>query len=595
MMVSPTSKELRRRGNEAFRVADYAQAAQLYSEAYSFAVGKVGEDELGLDEETKEHLSAVLSNRSAARINLFQLDEALLDAAAALKIKPEFSRAKARQGEALIRLHSFDDAHSAYLAAAEIAEDAPSRSRYQAAATASKQQSDARKKEEAHPSLVAAEDSLEFAKRYDKFVLDGGEVENLVSANTAVYSWTMMDKAWEILDEKLKMLENGEIESESPSPILDIADAIITDSRGFHLPPGKDHKLPLSEKLRLQLSWDTQVFDLASSLEKNAVPRDVINNFDRQVGKEGWQRVKVSLAHLIRGSFVAAFINELQGRTLEACSQFRFVLGLLQEGRERWKDIPEEDRGTTFRFTFERKVKMHLVESLVDGHYRAKTPEERETFSLVEVKALAEDIMDDCRLNKAPSDPVSTFSFQIQPVVAAGKAFAYTLRDQAQQEENRIDFPCGYFLHPKMMKACARLYKTAGELLPEDDPEKAVNLFNALAFDLRGGGLSIRQLFQRAAVAEAALVPPERIFASSSRHFDSRTLVRTACEIARSHLLPSLPFIPDAAFDATLKPVATVFKSEIPLGKTWQELVDKEILDFLEGEIPIVEYASLQK
>lgn len=109
------------------------------------------------------------------------------------------------------------------LAAAEIAEDAPSRSRYQAAATASKQQSDARKKEEAHPSLVAAEDSLEFAKRYDKFVLDGGEVENLVSANTAVYSWTMMDKAWEILDEKLKMLANGEIESESPSPILDIA------------------------------------------------------------------------------------------------------------------------------------------------------------------------------------------------------------------------------------------------------------------------------------------------------------------------------------------------------------------------------------
>ncbi|GAA5963617.1 hypothetical protein JCM3765_004343 [Sporobolomyces pararoseus] len=596
MTVPASSSELRQRGNEAFRIADYAQAAQLYSEAYDSVISTIGDEGTDLEEETKEHLAAVFANRSAARINLFQLDEALLDAAAALNLKPEFSRAKAREGEAFTKLHSFDGASTAYLAAAEIAEDAPSRTRYQAAATSSKQRSDTRKKEaEAHPSLVAAEDSLEFAKRYDKFVLDGGEVENLVSANTAVYSWTMMDKAWEILDEKLMLLESGEVESESPSPILDIADAIITDARGFHLPPGKDHKLPLSEKLRLQLSWDTQVFDLESFLRKNAVPRDVIDDFNRQVEKQGWQRVKVSLAHLIRGSFVAAFINELQGRTLEACSQFKFVLGLLQEGRQRWKDISEEDRGTTFRFTFERKVKMHLVESLVDGHYRAKSPEEREIFSLVEVKALAEDIMDDCRLNKAPSDPISTFSFQVQPIVAAGKAFAYTLRDQAQQEQNRIDFPCGYFLHPQMMKACARLYGTAGELLPEDDPEKAVNLFNALAFDLRGGGLTIRELFQRAALAEAALVPPERIFASSSRHFDSRTLVRSACEIARSHILPSLPLIPDTAFDATLKPVATVFKSEVPRGRTWQEQVDEEILGFLEGEIPIVEYASLKK
>lgn len=67
------------------------------------------------------------------------------------------------------------------------------------------------------------------------------------------------------------------------------ADAIITDARGFHLPPGKDHKLPLSEKLRLQLSWDTQVFELAPHLKKDVVPRDVIDLFDKQMAKEGWQ------------------------------------------------------------------------------------------------------------------------------------------------------------------------------------------------------------------------------------------------------------------------------------------------------------------
>ncbi|GAA5842606.1 hypothetical protein JCM3766R1_004874 [Sporobolomyces carnicolor] len=590
MTISEASVTHRQKGNEAFRTANYAEAAASYTVALA-----EGALQPTLDGDLKEHLAAIFSNRAAARINLFELDLALLDSAAALRLSPGFSRAKARAGEALAKLHSFREAHVAYLAASELAEDDPTRERYRATAASMKRQVEAAEHDTAHPALVAAEESIEFAKKYDKFVLDGGEVENLVSANTAVYAWTMADKAFGVLDEKLKVLESGEVESESPSPVLDVADSIITDARGFHLPPGKDHDLPLSEKLRLQLSWDTRVFGLAEHLKKEAIPRNVIDHFAKEVETEGWQRVKLVLAHLIRGSFVAAFINETQGRTLEACSQFRFVLGLLQEGRERWKDVSDDDRGSTFRFTFERKVKMHLVESLVDGHFRAETPAERELFSLVEVKALAEEIMDDCHSSKAPGDPVSTFAFQVQPIVAAGKAFAYTLRHQAQEEANRIDFSAGYFLHPKMMRATARLYKTAGELLPRDDPEKAVNLFNALAFDLRAGGNTVRELFERASIAEAALVPPERIFATSPRQFDARTLVRTACETARTHVATGLPFDIDRLLDTRLKPVAAVFPSEVPAGKTWRDLVDDEIFHYLEGELPIVEFVSLRK
>ena len=99
----------------------------------------------------------------------------------------------------------------------------------------------------------------------------------------------------------------------------------------------------------------------------------------------------------------------------------------------------------------------NAIESIVDGHYRSTTSEQKQLFSLEEVKALAENLMDDCRLNKAPFDPISTLSFQIQPVVAAGKAFAYSLRDTARLEENRIDFSCGFWTNPGLMKACARL------------------------------------------------------------------------------------------------------------------------------------------
>lgn len=46
---------------------------------------------------------------------------------------------------------------------------------------------------------------------------------------------------------------------------------------------------------------------------------------------------------------------------VEAVSQYRFILGLLVEGQALWKTVSEEEKGSTFRFTFERKVKMHLI------------------------------------------------------------------------------------------------------------------------------------------------------------------------------------------------------------------------------------------
>jgi len=196
------------------------------------------------------------------------------------------------------------------LEALVLAEDASVRSRYQAAADSAKQLLDARRKEGVHAPLVAAEESVSFAARFDKFAKrDGGNTEELVSANTAVYAWTMMDKACEVLDEKLKVLESGEVESVTPSPCLDIAgtvfglfphvplltnlihlDVIITDARGFHLPPGKDHELPITEKLRLQLSWDTQILGLGRFLKKNTIPKDVIDELDEEVKTEGWQK-----------------------------------------------------------------------------------------------------------------------------------------------------------------------------------------------------------------------------------------------------------------------------------------------------------------
>lgn len=69
-----------------------------------------------------------------------------------------------------------------------------------------------------------------------------------------------------------------------------LTDAIITDPRGFHIPKGKSDKLPLSEKLRIQLSCDAKILEIDQFIRADVVPKDVIDYFDEQVKKEGWQK-----------------------------------------------------------------------------------------------------------------------------------------------------------------------------------------------------------------------------------------------------------------------------------------------------------------
>lgn len=44
-----------------------------------------------------------------------------------------------------------------------------------------------------------------------------------------------------------------------------------------------------------------------------------------------------------------------------AVSKYLFTHAVIQAGRERWADIDDEERGSSFRFTFARNVKVHLM------------------------------------------------------------------------------------------------------------------------------------------------------------------------------------------------------------------------------------------
>lgn len=69
MTIPDASATHRQKGNEAFRSANYAEAAASYTVALA-----EGALQPTLDGDLKEHLAAIFSNRAAARINLFELD-----------------------------------------------------------------------------------------------------------------------------------------------------------------------------------------------------------------------------------------------------------------------------------------------------------------------------------------------------------------------------------------------------------------------------------------------------------------------------------------------------------------------------------------
>ena len=99
------------------------------------------------------------------------------------------------------RREELADCALADTAAARLAEDNATRTRFASSAAAA-----AISLAEQGVSIIGeAEAAVTFAERYDEYVKAGGDPEKdeLVSAATAVYAWTVAAKAFEELDDKL--------------------------------------------------------------------------------------------------------------------------------------------------------------------------------------------------------------------------------------------------------------------------------------------------------------------------------------------------------------------------------------------------------
>lgn len=107
--------KMRESGNAAFSRKRWADAIRLYSLALAMASSRPWFEPAVL---ARDELSTILCNRSAAHLGASSLPEALVDADAAIAIKPGFAKAHFRRAQALSAMQRYRDAlESARLAA----------------------------------------------------------------------------------------------------------------------------------------------------------------------------------------------------------------------------------------------------------------------------------------------------------------------------------------------------------------------------------------------------------------------------------------------------------------------------------------------
>ncbi|MBW0479044.1 hypothetical protein O181_018759 [Austropuccinia psidii MF-1] len=111
---------LKEQGNTAFKALNFDQAVEFYSLAADAAATRPLFEPSGL---TREELSIMLCNRSAAYSSMKLFNEAVVDAESVIKLKRNWSKGHFRRAKALQGLGRIDDARDAALVGLEFEPD----------------------------------------------------------------------------------------------------------------------------------------------------------------------------------------------------------------------------------------------------------------------------------------------------------------------------------------------------------------------------------------------------------------------------------------------------------------------------------------
>ncbi|GAA5984367.1 hypothetical protein JCM5350_001032 [Sporobolomyces pararoseus] len=584
---------LKAEGNEYFANKDWQRAIERYSEGLSL-----------VEESDIVSKTALLSNRSACYIKLLQYEKALADGNLCIKLRPSWSKGYARCGEAYSRQQNFRLAGVAYSEAIRTGEDDATKSRYEDALKLVKESETRQEQINFVPSAAKAftrpyhhcwfQRFLELKKQGYEEAHGGGMCMLLHAWNWAATGWFTIDAA--INDDG----QGNYYGQGGTSANQNFSECILLDHIAFAIPSNghRDPRHTFKDKFLALNEFEWVGLGLLKYFQgRRWTAKEIISDLaEKKRNGEVWNTIRMMGASLIRGSVLLAFQTAASKKHAEAIEDLQLAIELIDEGNKVWKDVPYSEKGSSYRPTIRRMIKVESLRYRLEAHQMATTDSARAAFSLESIESAARTIIKEnpqARWRNADDVPAnenhwSRLGYYVIATVRANIALGYCSASRARVplETSNLILMNATVVNVEHTKKAARYYDLAYQLLPNDYYVKPQVGYQALEQHLLAGGKTVKELLSFAEEIEdirQALLP---IFAELDQVDGTRLFAREQVKVL-DDMLKSAPATDRALDDRVVKPIV-IIKTGGKRGFDLDAVVTPAFWSSLEGEIKIV-------
>ncbi|KAI5480246.1 tetratricopeptide repeat containing protein [Pseudohyphozyma bogoriensis] len=341
----------------------------------------------------------------------------------------------------------------------------------------------------------------------------------------------------EDIDSSMRRLPDGSIVTKTPSALPQIAYAILMCERGWIMISGQDPSFGALQKLHQQLEYEFGTLQLPIP---QSTPADVC---------------RFALNTFIHNLVVAAFMASIYSNPGSGTIQWRSLVKIIDACRKQWPRTSSGDTSDAIGDcralspTFHRLTKNALATWIEQASHTVSASKKKRLYPDQELRDLANDVVNDCLANPMPDEPITKYGQWTYPIVCCYRSLGLLAFSPTQsfancrQEGNNL-----MYYQTKPCEEASEYYFKAAELAATDHLEKSQSYYLALIIKLRIGGMTIRELFDRAAQAENASYPAIEIWGPQDySQWPDRYNVRKVCHEARlfvadpsSYTAPSL-------------------------------------------------------
>ncbi|KAG2143156.1 hypothetical protein BD769DRAFT_1037172 [Suillus cothurnatus] len=487
-MSESTAVQLKDEGNELFRRQDYVGALAKYTEA------------IALDDKN----AVLYANRAACNHALNKYLDAVDDAKKATEIDPGYAKGWSRLATSRDALTDWERSAEAWQKALDALPKTnltPAEQRQKDQYSAGLDAARTRGKAPRDPRLLrfkAGDGNLpwQIAKGMLPELRQGGPEKYSSSAWVISYAYDDFAKGVQSMNE-LKAVPHpqapgGFAYHGNLMALAHVTNGLMRDERVFHI-----DQPDWMSKYNKQVTFEAT----ARRAWHSDGPENIKELAQKRLKEKGWNDVRPALSVTVRAWIMRSMLeSHLRGGPEVGIQFLKRAVDLLEWGRNIWKNVSNEDRGTIFQDTFLRSVRGMHLKMFMDAYNT--DPGLNSKFPLEHLKEEAEDLLKEIDIalkipRKEEADPGFVSSFCIYPAGIAYSMIGFYHAQTARYSNDAL--ACISFFN------AAQAYMQAAQTYPEDDEYRP--LYLSCAMDcMRNAGVSIRD-FNEVAIKLRAAVP----------------------------------------------------------------------------------------